>query len=69
MLYEKRHELTKPIVEKLYNRVTEVFDKDFLSTWYQGLLDAYSNTEGLPITHLYWLWWITKAFGNYFLIS
>ena len=32
---------------------------------YVGLPDAYSNSEGLPIANLFWLWWIIKAWGFY----
>lgn len=32
---------------------------------FEGLPDAYSNAEGIPIGHLYWLWWIVKCWGLY----
>eukprot|EP01035_Chromulina_nebulosa_P023324 gene23324-30232_t len=64
-LYDKRKEIISPITDRLYSRVDALFGPDFKTNWFVGLPDAYSNSEGLPITHIYWLWWIIKAWGLY----
>lgn len=58
--------LALSIANKLYKKVKDTFSDDsFLDTWFVGLPDAYSNSEGLPIAYLYWLYWIIKAWGMY----
>jgi hypothetical protein len=34
---------------------------DFFDTWYQGLPDPYSNSEGVAVGYLYWLWYLVKV--------
>lgn len=64
MLYEKRHQLVPPIEARLRSMVTDRMGAGFFDTWYQGLPDAYSNSEGLAVGYVYWLWWITKCWGT-----
>ena len=54
------------MVETMARKENLVVDgQSFMGTWYIGLPNAYTNTEGLPIGNLYWLWWICKAWGMY----
>lgn len=63
MSYNDREAISTTIANKLYKRVEDLFGSDFLTNWYIGIPDAFSNVEGLPIAKLFWLWWLTKAWG------
>ncbi|KAJ1400928.1 NADP-dependent oxidoreductase domain-containing protein [Ochromonadaceae sp. CCMP2298] len=65
MMYPQRAELVAPVEAKLNQMVADVFGADFKDSWFKGLPDAYSNPEGLPLPHLYWLYWLIKAWGMY----
>lgn len=61
----QRDELLRTIQDRLWQQVELQFGPDFKDTWFQGLPDAYSNPEGLPVGYLFWLWWLIKAWGFY----
>jgi len=61
----ERKQLLAAIEDRLWQRVAQLFGPDFKDTWFEGLPDAYSNSEGLPVGYLFWLWWLVKAWGLY----
>ena len=40
-----------------------MFGKSFRHEWWKGFPSAYDNSEGVPVAHIYWLWWMCKAWG------
>lgn len=65
MMYEKRYELLAPVETRVRAMVTDVLGSDFFEKWYEGLPDAFHNSEGMAIGFIYWLWWIVKCWGLY----
>ncbi len=64
-LFELCKEISEPIYAAWYAKVEATFGTDFLGKWWKGLISAYENDEGVPVAHIYWLWWMCKAWGAY----
>ena len=64
-LFERCQEISEPIYSEWYTKLDTMFGPDFRKSWWKGLPSAYENTEGVPVAHIYWLWWMCKAWGMY----
>ena len=64
-LFERREEISEPIHAEWYAYVEATFGASFTKNWWKGLISAYENDEGVPVAHIYWLWWMCKAWGMY----
>ena len=37
----------------------------FRGKWFKDLPHAWENSEGVPVAHFVWLWWLVRAWGMY----
>ena len=62
-LFDKAEALSAPFYEAWMGKVDAMFGEAFRKEWWHGLPSAYENSEGVPVAHIYWLWWMCKAWG------
>ena len=62
-LLDKAEKMSASFYETWMGKVDTMFGDTFRREWWKGLPSAYENSEGVPVAHIYWLWWICKAWG------
>lgn len=49
--------------ERKFSRIFDSESIELSNVRFLGLPDAYSNDECIPVSNLFWLWWLVKAWG------
>jgi predicted aldo/keto reductase-like oxidoreductase len=62
-LADRATEITDAVIGALTAKVDAAFGPEFKNQWWKGLPSAYDISEGVPVAHIYWLWWLCKAWG------
>ena len=63
-LFERREEISAPIYASWYAKVEAMFGTDFIEEVVEALSQR-MKMKGVPVAHIYWLWWMCKAWGMY----